>query len=132
MLSSVARAMCARVVPRSIPMRSPRAYMSQCGAPRPVKAGTKYTPSLPRRLAARRCGRRAGVREEETARAVGVLRFAGDETGLTEERRLLIARDPGDRQWRSEVRCIGLTDDAHRSHRSREHRARQIERREQL
>src|SRR5437773_715276 len=47
MLSRVARTIWARVVPRSMPIRRPRAYMSQCGAPSPVNAGTRYTLSLP-------------------------------------------------------------------------------------
>ena len=34
------------VVPRVSPTIVPRAYASQCGAPSPVNAGTKYTPSL--------------------------------------------------------------------------------------
>ena len=38
--------MCALVAPRVRPTIVPRAYMSQCGAPRPVKAGTMYTPAL--------------------------------------------------------------------------------------
>ena len=46
MLSSAARAMCAAVVPRVIPTIVPRAYGSQCGAPSPAKAGTRYTPPL--------------------------------------------------------------------------------------
>ena len=41
MASSTARAMWARVVPRVTPTMHPRAYMSQYGAPRPVKAGTR-------------------------------------------------------------------------------------------
>ena len=39
--SGAARTMCARVVPRVRPTIVPRAYMSQCGAPRPVKAETR-------------------------------------------------------------------------------------------
>jgi len=35
--------MCARPVPRVRPTIVPRLYMSQCGAPSPVNAGTKYT-----------------------------------------------------------------------------------------
>src|SRR6266545_598844 len=42
MLSSVARTTWARLVERSMPMSSPRAYGSQYGAPRPVNAGTRY------------------------------------------------------------------------------------------
>ena len=34
------------VVPRDIPQIMARASLSQCGAPNPVKAGTKTTPSL--------------------------------------------------------------------------------------
>ena len=44
--SSVARTMCALVVPRVNPRIAPRAYMSHSGAPRPVKAGTTTTPPL--------------------------------------------------------------------------------------
>ena len=43
--SSVARTRWARVVPRVRPMIVPRACGSQCGAPSPVSAGTKTTPS---------------------------------------------------------------------------------------
>ena len=42
--SSVARTRWARVVPRVSPRMVPRAAGSQCGAPRPVRAGTKTTP----------------------------------------------------------------------------------------
>ena len=42
--SSVARTMCARPVPRVSPTMAPRPYISQYGAPRPVNAGTTYTP----------------------------------------------------------------------------------------
>ena len=52
MLSSAALARCALVVPRVSPIRVPLAYESQCGAPRPTSAGTKYTSSLESRLAA--------------------------------------------------------------------------------
>ena len=34
------------MVPRVMPMIMPRACGSQCGAPRPVSAGTKTTPSV--------------------------------------------------------------------------------------
>ena len=44
MPSSVARARWARVVPRVRPVIEPRACGSQCGAPSPANAGTKYTP----------------------------------------------------------------------------------------
>ena len=50
--SSAARAMCARVVPRDRPTIVPRAYASQCGLPRPAKAGTRYTPPVSGTLAA--------------------------------------------------------------------------------
>ena len=46
MLSSAARAMWPAVVPRVMPTIVPRAYGSQCGAPRPANAGTRYTPPL--------------------------------------------------------------------------------------
>ena len=38
---ATALAMCAAVVPLVIPRMAPRAYISQCGAARPVKAGTR-------------------------------------------------------------------------------------------
>ena len=44
--------MWARVVPRVRPMMRPRACGSQCGAPRPVSAGTNTTPSLSGTVAA--------------------------------------------------------------------------------
>ena len=46
MASRAARARCARVVPRVSPTMVPRAYGSQCGAPSPTKAGTRYTPPV--------------------------------------------------------------------------------------
>jgi len=52
MASSAARARCPAVVPRVIPAISPRAYGSQCGAPSPANAGTRYTPPLSGTLAA--------------------------------------------------------------------------------
>ena len=44
MLSSAARAMWPGLVSRRRPMSRPPACGSQCGAPRPTKAGTKTTP----------------------------------------------------------------------------------------
>ena len=44
--STTARARWALVVPRVMPTSVPRAYGSHHGLPRPVKAGTKYTPSV--------------------------------------------------------------------------------------
>lgn len=44
--SSVALTSCARVKPRVMPVIVPRAYWFQYGAPRPVKAGTTYTPPV--------------------------------------------------------------------------------------
>ena len=82
--------------------------------------------------AARRCRGCAGIREEEAPRSVGVLRLAGREAGLPEQRGLLIARDPRDGQRGAEVRGIRRADDAHRRHRRREHRPRQIERGQEL
>src|ERR1041385_646203 len=40
------------LVPRVRPRIAPRAYWSQCGAPRPTNAGTKYTPPLSLTVAA--------------------------------------------------------------------------------
>src|SRR5581483_12156499 len=62
--------------------------------------------------ALRRHGRLAGVLEEEAAGAVGVLRLPGVPARLPEERRLLVARDAGNRQRRAEDRRRGLGDDA--------------------
>ena len=42
-------------------------------------------------------GRLAGVQQQEAAGAVGVLRLAGTEAGLTDQRGLLISQDAGDR-----------------------------------
>ena len=61
MPSSVARAMCADVVPRVSPRIAPRARGSQYGAPRPASAGTKYTPSLAVTRAARAAESRASA-----------------------------------------------------------------------
>ena len=44
--STTARARCARVVPRVMPTIVPRAYGSHHGEPRPVNAGTTYTPPV--------------------------------------------------------------------------------------
>src|SRR2546427_3171230 len=46
MPSNAARATCAAVVPRVTPASKPRAYGSQCGAPNPANAGTRYTPPV--------------------------------------------------------------------------------------
>ena len=48
MASRVARTTISRLVPRVRPTMAPRACMSQCGAPRPAKAGTTYTPPVSR------------------------------------------------------------------------------------
>ena len=149
MASRVARTMWARVVPRVMPMIRPRACGSQCGAPRPVSAGTNTTPSVSvdGRRDGRGLGRGAddlqpvaqplhgraghedgalegvgqdavggapgrraeqpgvgalhrapGVGQDERPGAVGALGVALVEAGLAEERRLLVARDAGDRQ----------------------------------
>ena len=42
-------------MPRVIPTIVPRAYGSQYGEPRPVSAGTKYTPPVSGTLCARAC-----------------------------------------------------------------------------
>ena len=57
-------------------------------------------------LLARRDRRRADVLQQEAAGAVGVLRHAGRAAHLTEQRRLLIARDAGD--WHAR-RCRAST-----------------------
>src|SRR5207248_3079681 len=54
----------------------------------------------------------AGIGEQEAARAVRVLRLAGGEARLAEQRRLLIAGEARDRDGRAEVRRIALGDDA--------------------
>ena len=54
---------------------------------------------------------RAGVGEHERPGAVGALRVALVEAGLAEERRLLVAREPGDRQRQAEERLrVGRRD----------------------
>ena len=50
--SRAARAMWPAVVPRVMPTIVPRAYWSQCGAPSPANAGTRYTPPLSGTVAA--------------------------------------------------------------------------------
>ncbi len=50
--SSAARARWPAVVPRVRPVMVPRAYWSQCGAPSPANAGTRYTPPQSGTLAA--------------------------------------------------------------------------------
>ena len=50
--------------------------------------------------------------------------------GLAEERRLLIARDAGDRHV--DAADLRVTADARRGHDARQHRARDVEQREQL
>src|ERR1700722_5396590 len=46
MLSSAARTSLARSVPAVMPVKMPRAAESQCGAPNPTNAGTKYAPPV--------------------------------------------------------------------------------------
>ena len=50
--STTARVMCACVLPRVMPRIVPRAYGSHHGEPRPVNAGTTYTPPVSLTLAA--------------------------------------------------------------------------------
>src|SRR5665648_196550 len=110
MPSSVARAMCAAVVPRVSPRIAPRARGSQYGAPRPASAGTKYTPSL------------AGTRAAQTeSTALGAALLAGLAVGLWKGEReaadlwraeRTFAPDPAaDREallsgWRAAVACV--------------------------
>src|SRR6185295_6172878 len=55
----------------------------------------------------------AGVEQQEAAGAVGRLGHARREAGLAEQRRLLVARDPGDRERRVEQpRCRRAIDPA--------------------
>ena len=74
---------------------------------------------------------RARVHQHEAARAVGVLRLAGLEAGLADERRLLVAQDAGDRHaaQRGDLRRAVARA---RRHDARQQRARHVERREQL
>lgn len=57
-------------------------------------------------------GSLSGVHEHETARAVGVLGFAGLKAGLAEERGLLIAGGTGDGNGSAEEGGIGIAVDA--------------------
>jgi hypothetical protein len=54
------------------------------------------------------------VNQEERAGAVGVLREAVAAAALAEERRLLVAGEPGDGQRESEVGGVALPDDSGR------------------
>jgi hypothetical protein len=51
---------------------------------------------------------------------------------LPEERRLLVARDPGDQDGRAEEARLGLADDAARRTHLRNHRHRHVEEPQQL
>ncbi len=70
------------------------------------------------------------VGQDEAARAVGRLGLAGPEAGLAEERRLLVARQTGERHARSAD--LGLADHTARRHDPRQHVARDTEESEQL
>ena len=72
----------------------------------------------------------AGVRQHEAARAVGRLRLAAVEAAVAEERRLLVAGDPGDRQRDAEQ--LRLADDLGRAHEPRQQRPVDAEQVEQL
>ena len=86
--SSAARARCARLVPRVSPTIVPRASASQCGAPSPVSAGTKYTPSVRLDRARERFGLARRLDDAESV-AQPLHRRAGDE-----DRRLERVRRP--------------------------------------
>src|SRR5205823_8752275 len=81
---------------------------------------------------ARGGGALAGVREEEAAGPICVLRLTCGEAGLSEERGLLVSGDPGDRYPSAEVHWIGFRDDAAGRHRHRHHRGRDAEQPEQI
>ena len=51
------------------------------------------------------------IHQEERAGAVGVLRQPGVAAALPEQRRLLVAGEPGDREGEPQVRRVGLADD---------------------
>ena len=90
--SSAARAMCARPVPRVSPTMVPRAFGSQCGAPSPVSAGTKYTPPVESIERASASVSLALLDDAESV-AQPLHRRAGDEDrGLERVRRLRRAR----------------------------------------
>ena len=72
----------------------------------------------------RRDRRRAGVEQQEAARAVSGLRHAGLEAGLAEERRLLVAGDAGDRDPGAEENRLRRAEDAAAVADFRQHRAR--------
>ena len=54
--------------------------------------------------------RRPGVHQGKTPRAIGRFHHAGLETGLPDRRRLLVARNPHDRDGRPEQRRVGLAE----------------------
>ena len=74
----------------------------------------------------------AGVDQEEGAGAVGVLCGARGAAALAEQRGLLIAGDPRDRERHAEVRRVGLAHHAARRHHVRQQAVRNTEQREQL
>ena len=81
--SSAARAICARVVPRVSPTIVPRACGSQCGAPSPANAGTRYTPPVSGTLARQRFDLR-GARDDPEPVAQPLHDRAGDEDAALE------------------------------------------------
>src|SRR5206468_561850 len=64
---------------------------------------------------------------QEAAGAVGVLRLAGLEASLAEERGLLVADSGSDRQRAAEQRCFRFAEHAARWHDLRQHGARDVE-----
>ena len=72
----------------------------------------------------------AGIEQHEAAGAVRVLREAGREAGLPEQRRLLVAGDAGDRHLHSIQG--GVRAHARRRYDAWKHRPRNVEQREQL
>ena len=50
----------------------------------------------------------SGVHKQETACSIGILRFPRLKTGLTEQRRLLVSRCPGNRNGSAQIRRICL------------------------
>src|SRR4029079_12394973 len=73
---------------------------------RVAKPGSDIPRDRREEAAARWCCAVTGVHQEKAASSIRVLRLARCEAGLTEERGLLVAGDPGDRHGRPEVTLV--------------------------
>src|SRR5205814_797144 len=85
-----------------------------------------------KQAAVRTNGVRSRVCEEETSGPVRVFRLTRGEAGLTEERGLLIARHPRDRDRRAEVLGVRRPETSARRADRGEHRPRDVQRGQQL